>query len=143
MKRARGFTLLELMAVVAIIAVLAGIAFNAYDKQLRKSRRSEAKQALENLALAEEKWRSNNAKYPASISSVLNGTPSYDFYTVAKATPTGNCNDLGTTAASSSNSFKVTATAKAGGPQTKDTACTAMVLTSKCGQVAKTPTTCW
>jgi type IV pilus assembly protein PilE len=145
MKRALGFTLLELMVVVIIVAILAGFAISAYQKQLRKSRRAEGKQILTELSLAEEKWRSTSVAYNATVTSLVNGTPNLVYYTVALARPAaggGNCPD-GATALTTSNSFSVTATASATGGQNKDTGCTALVLASKCGQVTKTPSTCW
>ena len=63
MKRARGFTLLELMIVVTVVAILAGFAINAYTKQIRKSRRAEALQYLMEASLLQEKYRTNNATY--------------------------------------------------------------------------------
>jgi type IV pilus assembly protein PilE len=63
MRRSRGFTLLELMVVVAVVAILAGFAFNSYRNQVAKARRSTALQVLNDLALREEKWRTNNAEY--------------------------------------------------------------------------------
>ena len=145
MKRATGFTLLELMVVVIIVAILAAFAITAYQKQLRKSRRAEGKQILTELALAEERWRSNSVAYNATVTSLVNGTPTLVYYSVALARPAsggGNCPD-GATAVSSSNSFSVTATALSTGGQNKDSGCTALVLASKCGQVTKTPSTCW
>lgn len=68
MKRARGFSLIELMTVVVIIAVLAMLALTAYTKQIRKSRRAEAREAISALALRQEKWRSNHTTYLGSDS---------------------------------------------------------------------------
>jgi len=149
MKRARGFTLLELMIVVAIIAILAALALNNYTKQIRKSRRSEAKQALTDLGLREEKYRSFNATYAtcdqAMAPSNCTGlnTP-LNYYTVAVSFPSsGNCPSG--LAKSSTNSFILTATPKNG--QTADTDCTTLVLTNDCGTTSKTSTpsgsSCW
>jgi type IV pilus assembly protein PilE len=141
MHRDRGFTLLELMVVVAVIAILAMIAFGNYNNQVRKSRRAEAKQVLSDYALREEKLRSNAAAYTNSVTTLLGvGTaPTLTYYNVTISTPTGNC-DTGV-AAAIGNSFQVSAAAK--GNQTKDAACTPLVLVSKCGIVQKTPTACW
>ena len=83
-KKQRGFTLIELMVVVAIVAILAGIAFNAYTNQIRKSRRAEAKQVLSDMALREEKFRSNNASYGTTAASPTGiGLPATaNYYTV-------------------------------------------------------------
>ena len=63
MKRVRGFTLLELMIVVAVVAILAAIAFPSFKEAIHKSHRAEATQALNDFALRQEKYRSNNATY--------------------------------------------------------------------------------
>jgi type IV pilus assembly protein PilE len=156
MKKQLGFTLLELMVVVAVIAILAAIALSSYRNQLIKSKRAEAKQTLSDLALKEEKWRLNNATYTATLGGTAttglqyfggpagasNSTPSA-YYSLAITTPSGNC--LNGVAASSGNSFRITATAI--GDQAEDSDCATIVLTSLCGTVQKTSTpvgnSCW
>jgi type IV pilus assembly protein PilE len=142
MKRARGFTLLELMVVVAVIAILAGVAMNSYSKQARKARRAEAKGIIADFALREERLRASSATYTTNQSTLLNGgtAPTLSYYTVAIATPTGNC-WTGGPAASTGNAFRITATAV--NDQTKDTACPTIVFTNLCGRVTKTPVDCW
>ena len=63
MRKNRGFTLLELMIVITVVAILAAVAYPLYTDQIRKGRRSEARQALSDLALRQEKWRSYNTTY--------------------------------------------------------------------------------
>src|SRR4249919_2993016 len=63
MKKTRGFTLIELMIVVAVVAILAALAITQYGKQVRKARRAEARQNIAAVAMAEEKYRMNNASY--------------------------------------------------------------------------------
>lgn len=153
MKKQLGFTLLELMVVVAIIAILAALALNSYRNQIRKSKRAEAKQVITDLALREEKWRLNNATYTTTLGTggllysggagaLLTKTPT-GYYNLALSTPSGTCTTTGV-AASSANSFRITATAT--GEQATDTDCATIVLTSMCGMVSKTSTgggTCW
>lgn len=49
-RRAKGFTLIELMIVVAVIGILTAIAYPSYQDSVRKSRRTDAKSALLELA---------------------------------------------------------------------------------------------
>lgn len=136
MKTRRGFTLIELMIVVLVIAVLAGLALSAYTKQVRKSRRAEAKQALSELMLREEKWRSNNIAYgtcdealaPSTCVSLNSGL---NYYTVALVA-----------ASNTATAYQFTATPKA--DQTKDS-CGTLSVSMNAGAIGKTPTTvgCW
>ena len=144
MAKKRGFTLIELMIVVLVIAVLASIALSGYQKQVRKSRRAEARQALSDIALREEKYRSNNILYATCDQAVAPSTcASFNltltYYTVAHTgTPTAIA-------------YVLTATPK--GDQTKD-ACGTLSLQMSSGTLIKcpgtnpacaasTPTDCW
>lgn len=138
MTRAKGFTLIELMIVVLLIAVLAGIALSGYQKQVRKSRRAEAKQALSELALRQEKWRSNNVAYlgtdstnaeKAAFGSITSGT----YYTIS------------ITSLKSGTAFTATAAPKTGTDQVSDT-CGTLSWALSSGVVTKTSTAgtdCW
>ncbi|HEY2396740.1 MAG TPA: type IV pilin protein [Rudaea sp.] len=123
MKKARGFTLIELMVVVIIIAILAAIAIPSYLSQTRKARRNAAEDALQQIALLEERYRGDNTAYLDSSTTTnwgkLGGNPSGMYYlygitvsaAVAATAPcTGTIPPL------------YTATATAQGTQTKDKA---------------------
>lgn len=124
MRRLKGFTLVELIVVVAVMVILATIAYPLYTQQVMKSRRTEARVALNEIALAEQRYFTVNGRYAtaaqlgAAYTDALakmtdtdnNGVP--DYYAVALAS------DAGT--------FSVTATAI--GLQTQDTGCTSFTL---------------
>lgn len=83
-KKAFGFTLLELMIVVAIIAIIAAIAIPAYSDYVTRARRADGKTALIALQLAQEKWRSNNPAYTTNMASLPAATTSPDnYYTIS------------------------------------------------------------
>jgi type IV pilus assembly protein PilE len=136
-KRDRGFTLLELMIVVAVIAILAGIAIGAYTKQVRKSRRAEAKQALSDISLREEKWRSTRTLYLGANSSTADKN-------TFGALPTSSYYNIAITTNEHAQNFTITATPKTGNDQAKDT-CGTLTFQSQAGVVTKLPATggCW
>jgi type IV pilus assembly protein PilE len=55
-RRAKGFTLIELMVTVLVVAILASIAVPTYLQQVRKSRRSSAKATMMDLANREQQY---------------------------------------------------------------------------------------
>lgn len=138
MRRSKGFTLIELMIVVLIIAVLAGLAYSGYQQQVRKSRRAEAKQVLSEVALRQEKWRSNNVSYLGTDSTVAEkaafGTiTSGSYYTIAITT------------AESGTAYTATATPKAGTDQVNDS-CGTLTWALSAGLVTKSSSAgsnCW
>ncbi len=62
-RRARGFTLIELMIATAISAILASIAYPSFQSVVLKTRRVDALSTLVQVHLAQERWRSGNAGY--------------------------------------------------------------------------------
>jgi type IV pilus assembly protein PilE len=86
MKRERGFTLLELMIVVAVVAIIAAIALPSFKEAIHKSHRAEATQALNDITLRQEKYRSNNTTY-GTCDNVVTSCTSFNsgltYYTIA------------------------------------------------------------
>lgn len=110
MKRARGFTLIEVMVVVVIIAILAAIALPSYNSYLRKGRRADAQAALTDIASRQQQYLMDARAY-ADSTGTLNYTPQTsvsDWYAIAITT------------AGPPPAFTVTATPIAGKDQEKD-----------------------
>jgi type IV pilus assembly protein PilE len=63
MRKARGFTLIELMIVVAVVAILAAVAFPQYTNYIQRGKITEATSSLSELRLRAEKWFSDNRTY--------------------------------------------------------------------------------
>ncbi len=71
----RGFTLIEMMIAVVIVAILVAIALPVYQNSIRKSRRSEAFAALSNVQQMQERHRSTQPVYAASLTDARNAVP--------------------------------------------------------------------
>ncbi|MDC8760569.1 type IV pilin protein [Janthinobacterium fluminis] len=69
MRRASGFTLIELMLAVAIAGILAALAYPAYHAHIVKGKRAEAQLALWQLMLQQERFYTQNNRYLAFSSA--------------------------------------------------------------------------
>ena len=63
-------TLVELLIVVAIVGILASIALPSWNSQVQKVRIADARNALLNVQLEQEKYRSTNGAYAGSLSDL-------------------------------------------------------------------------
>lgn len=71
----RGFTIPEMVIAFGIVAIITAIALPSYLDSQRKGRRTEGVAALNDVQQRQERWRSSNPAYLASVTDPWGGTP--------------------------------------------------------------------
>ena len=71
MKKAKGFTLLELMVVLVVIGVLMAVVKPSFDKYGSDSRNKAAKMQIEHLSGALNMYRLELGRYPAKLNALI------------------------------------------------------------------------
>jgi type IV pilus assembly protein PilE len=149
-RKAKGFTLIELMTAVLVVAILAAIAIPSYTTQTRKSRRTEAKAALLDMASREERFNSTNSAYSSSPANLgysgswpIKVGSGYYQITACVAANTTCAADAGT-----GQAYLLTAQPVPGGSQASDSQCGSFTLDSTglqkvTGASSATPSACW
>jgi type IV pilus assembly protein PilE len=100
MRKAAGFTLIELMIVVAVIAILSAVALPAYRDYVQRSKITEATSNLSDLRLRAEKWFADNRTYLNSggtapgFNTSMTGSK-YFTYSCTATAPTFTCTATG------------------------------------------------
>lgn len=117
-RRARGFTLIELMITVAIVAILAAVAYPSYTSYVTRSNRSAAQSYMLELSNLQQRYLLDARSYADDVSK-LKGVPSNvsSHYTVATAPKAGM----------TPPGFTITAT-PIGGQLTNDTVCAVLKI---------------
>jgi len=70
-RKAKGFTLIELMVVLTIIALLLSLAVPRYFKSVDHAREATLRQNLQTMREAIDKYYGDNDKYPASLEELV------------------------------------------------------------------------
>jgi type IV pilus assembly protein PilE len=68
--RARGFTLIEVLAVAAVAGVLLVAAWPSQRAQIERARRTDAVAALMRVQFAQEQYRANHGLYSATLATL-------------------------------------------------------------------------
>lgn len=123
-RRARGFTIVELVIAILVVGVLMAVALPNFLDSIRKGRRSEAMTALSAVQQAQERYRSNNASYASTLTTLG----------VAGSTRPGGHYTLTLTGATASG-YTVTADGSAGS-QARDSSCAKLSVQVDRGQIS-------
>ncbi len=131
-RRAEGFTLIELMITVAIVAIIAAVALPAYNSEVRKTRRSDAMTTLSQDQTILERCYAANYTYAVPPCATPPAASLQGYYTIA----------------STITATTYTLTATATGPQAADTTCNVMSVNQANVQTATdtsgaTQASCW
>jgi len=132
-QKIQGMTLVELLIVVAIVAILASVALPSWNSQVQKARRADARNALLNVQLEQEKYRSNNGAYAGALADLgLGHYATGDYYDVSIVS-------------NSSTAFLATAAPNTNGGQNSDSCGTFAVTQSGASEDGSYATiaSCW
>ena len=138
--RYAGFSLTELLIVIVIVGMLSIVAYPSFMQSVRKSKRTDAQTALTRATAGLERFFSTNGTYTTNTASLglkIDGGSAYSDNGHYVITIAAGATGIG-------SSYIVTAKAKTGDIQAKDTGCTTLTIDSV-GRRTPDPadSTCW
>lgn len=139
MKKATGFTLIELMVAVAIVGIIAAIALPSYQATVRKSNRAEAKTELNDVAQRLQRCYTLYAKFNDATCGIYTDLTDANFYTTRGGQYYVIKIDVPNAGDPPETTYKLTAKADKA-PQTEDAGCKELTL-DHTGATA--PAVCW
>lgn len=130
-RSAGGFTLIELMIAVVVVALLAAVVYPSTMNSVRKARRADATDGATAVLQAQERWRSSNAAYTATMSDLgVATTTGNGYYTMALSSATAG-------------GYTLSFTPVSGRSQVGDSGCTSMSVAVASGAPTFSPASCW
>ena len=119
------------MIAVVVVVVLAATALPSFQSSVRKARRADAMDAAVSVQHAQERYRSNNTAYAATLPVMgLSAASTNSYYGVALS-------------AVSAGGYSLRLTAASGTSQDGDTGCTALTVVVTNGSPVYGPAGCW
>lgn len=137
-RRAKGFSLIEIMIVVAVIAIIAAIALPSYNNSVLKSKRGMGKAELMEVLSMQEQYFINNKAYATDLTSL--GYATNPYFINDQGSEVADANSIYRIALSGATVSDFTIEALARNGQADDTDCSTLTLTNT---GAKTPAQCW
>ncbi len=136
----RGFTLIEVMVVLVIVGILLGVALPTYQNSMQKGRRSDAKSALLDAANRQEQYMLDRGSYTLDMTELGFGEDPYISEDAHYSVDAAVCDD-----GEIDRCFVLTATPRAGTPQSEDTRCNNFMLGSDGSKTASgsDASNCW
>lgn len=131
-RRARGFTLVDVLTACTLVGIVVAFALPSYQAQITKSRRIDAVAALTRLQAAQERLRANTGLYSNDLGVLQVAARSQEgLYALAVEL-------------NGPDSYRATATPLAGGSQVRDAECPQLGLDVKSSFAQIGPTArCW
>jgi type IV pilus assembly protein PilE len=144
-RRARGFTLIELMIVIGVVAILSTIAVSSYRTYVRRANRTEARLILLAVQVAQEKFFLQNNAYAqdmATVTAAPTATPPGLGVGLGAGNVTNGGHYVISFAAATANTYTIQADAT--GNQTADTAaCLKFTINEQGVRTPADSTGCW
>lgn len=120
-RRARGFTLVELMVVVVIAGIISAVAYPAYTKQVLRGKRADAQTVMMQAAQFMQRWYSAKNTYELDENKLPD-----DLKKAPQQSPEGKENYKIELTEADRNTYELTAT-----PQFSDSLCGNLILNDK------------
>lgn len=140
-KRARGFTLMELLVVLVIVGVLGAIALPSFMNQIRKSRRAEAITEVYRVSQAEERFRASNPAYSSNLGTAPAASALSLFPSTVAITTYNMASGYYSISIGNTSGVRYVITATAMGAMTSDTNCATLIMDMNGGVITYTSTT--
>lgn len=142
-RRARGFTLIEVMIVVLIVAILAAIAYPSYTQYVLRTKRADGKAMLNRIAGEQERFFTARGQYSNALTTAKPNGLGF-----ASNRSEQECYQVAIALADANLTYTLTATpinSPRCGDQTRDGQCGNLTLTSRGVKGASGPlgAACW